>query len=263
MDLRYRGAPDLAEALLEGYFGSSSDTRLPALLRFYESYRAYVRGKVRSFVLDQPGPSAEEKAAATDEARRFFDLSTADARRLRPRLVLLTGLMGTGKTRQADELGRRAGVPVWHSDVVRKRLAGLDPTEERRVPFGTDIYAPEWTEKTYDALIEEARTELSRGNSVILDASWSRAEQRARARRAAGEREALFAVIECTASDEALRARLSRPDRSITDGRIELLDDQRAAYEHPQDGEADLLLRIDTSGDFEPVAERAYQSLFA
>ncbi len=263
MDLRYRGAPDLAEAFLEGYFQHSSDERIPALLRFYESYRAYVRGKVRSFVIDQPGPSREEKAAATDEARRFFDLATADARRLRPRLVLITGLMGTGKTRQAEELGRRAGVSVWHSDVVRKRLAGLDPEEERRVPFGTDIYSPEWNEKTYAALIEEARKELARGNSVILDASWSRAEQRRRARRAAEEREALFAVIECSAPDEALRVRLTKPDRSITDGRIELLDDQRAGYEPPTADEAEVLLRIDTSGEFEPIAERAFQNLFA
>ncbi len=263
MDLRYRGAPDLAEAFLEGYFQSSTDERIPALLRFYESYRAYVRGKVRSFVIDQPGPSSKEKAAAADEARRFFDLSTADARRLRPRLVLLTGLMGTGKTRQAEELGRRAGVRVWHSDVVRKRLAGLDPAEDRRVPFGTDIYSPEWSEKTYDALIEEARKELALGNSVILDASWSRAQQRARARRAAEEREALFAVIECTASDEALSVRLTKPDRPITDGRLELLDDQRSAYEPPSNDEAELLLRVDTSGDFEPVAERAFQVLFA
>ncbi len=263
MDLRYRSAPDLAESFLEAYFRHSSDDRIPTLLRFYESYRAYVRGKVRSFVIDQPGPSREEKAAAADEARRFFDLSLVDARRLRPRLVLLAGLMGTGKTRQAEELGRRAGVRVWHSDVLRKRLAGLDPEEERRVPFGADIYSPEWTEKTYDALIEEARKELARGNSVILDASWSRAHQRARARRAAEEREALFAVIECFATDEALKIRLTKPDRSITDGRLELLDDQRAAYEPPNADEAELLLRVDTSGEFQPVAERAFQALFA
>ncbi len=263
MDLRYRGAPQLAEAFLESYFRHSSDERISSLLRFYESYRAYVRGKVRSFVIDQPGPSAEEKAAAADEARRFFELSLADARRLRPRLVLLAGLMGTGKTRQAEELGRRAGVRVWHSDVIRKRLAGLDPEEERRIPFGTGIYSSEWSDRTYDALIEEGRKELARGNTVVLDASWYKARHRARAREAAEEREALFAIVECTAPDEALRVRLSRPDRSITDGRLELLDDQRAAYEPPTADEAELLLRVDTSGEFERVAEQAFKALFA
>ena len=263
MDLRNRGAHDLAEAFLASYYQHSDDERLPSLLRFYESYRAYVRGKVRSFVIDQPGPSAAEKAAATEEARRFFGQSLADALRLRPRLVLVAGLMGSGKTRQAEELARRAGARVLHSDVVRKQLAGLAPEEERRVPFGTGIYADDWTERTYRALVDEARSELALGNSVVLDASWSKARYRAWAREAAAEREASFAIVECSAPEEVLRARLSSPNRPVTDGRIELLDDQRTAYEAPNPEEAERLVSVDTSGDFQQVANRVYEALFA
>jgi hypothetical protein len=262
MDLRYRGADDLAAAFLDSYYENSSDERIPSLLRFYESYRAYVRGKVRSFVIDQPGPSAGEKAAATAEARAFFELSLADALRLRPRLVLVTGLMGSGKTRQAKQLAHRAGARVFHSDVVRKQLAGLDPQEEHKVPFGSGIYSSEWTERTYRALADAARKELALGKSVILDASWSKAGHRAMARQVAAEREALFAVLECTAPDEVLRARLSKPTRTITDGRLELLDDQRAAYEPVDAEEAEMLLQIDTSGDFQRAATRAFDTLF-
>jgi len=60
-----------------------------------------------------------------------------------------------------------------------------------------------------------------------------------------------------------LRGRLSKPGRHITDGRIELLDDQRAAYEAPSAEEAELLVQIDTSGDFERAANRAFQTLFS
>ncbi len=170
--------------------------------------------------------------------------------------------MGSGKTRQSAELGRRAGARVLHSDEVRKRLAGLDPSQEHKVPFGEGIYSPEWTERTYGALLEEARRELGRGNSIVLDASWSKAAHRERARTLAEEHEALFAIVECTAPDETLERRLSRPTRTVTDGRIELLDDQRAAYEPPDEEEADLFLRIDTSGDLESTAARVHDSLF-
>ncbi|NIR42701.1 MAG: AAA family ATPase [Gemmatimonadetes bacterium] len=262
MDLRNRERPDLARAFLDAYYEASRDERVPALLRFYESYRAYVRGKVRSFVIDQDGPTDEEKRAAGEEARRFFELSLGDALKLRPRLVLVCGLMGSGKTRQSAELGQRAGARVLHSDEVRKQLAGLDPKQEQKVPFGEGIYAPEWTERTYGTLLEEARRELARGNSIVLDASWSKAEHRERAQAIAEAREATFAIVECTAPDETLARRLSRPTRTVTDGRIELLDDQRAAYEPPDQEEADVFLRIDTSGDLESTAERVHDSLF-
>jgi aminoglycoside phosphotransferase family enzyme/predicted kinase len=263
MDLRNRGRDDLAEAFLAAYDEASSDERSLALLRFYESYRAYVRGKVRSFVLDQTGPSEEEKTAATQEARRFFEQSLDYARRLRPRLILVCGLMGSGKTRQALELARMSGTRVVHSDVTRKRLAGLDPEEQQRVPFGTGIYSADWSERTYRTLVNEARSELARGNSIILDASWSNSTYRSLARDAAAEREALFGILECTAPEPLLRSRLSKPGRHITDGRIELLDDQRAAYVAPSAEEAELLVQIDTSGDFERAATRAYETFFA
>jgi aminoglycoside phosphotransferase family enzyme len=96
MDLRSRGREDLAAAFLDAYYAASNDEPIPSLLRFYESYRAYVRGKVRSFVIDQEGPSPDEKAAATEEAHRFLTRSLEDALRIRPRLVLVAGLMGTG-----------------------------------------------------------------------------------------------------------------------------------------------------------------------
>ncbi len=262
MDLRYRGAAELATAFLEAYYAGSDDERVPSLLRFYESYRAYVRGKVRSLVIDQPGPSAEEKTLAEADARRFFQLAHADALRLRPRLVLVSGVMGTGKTTLAEALGRRAGAPVLHSDVVRKTLDGVGLEEEHKVPFGSGIYSAECTDRTYDAMLDRARWELARGNSIILDATWSQATQRARAREAAADREALFAIIERTAPDATLKKQLSHPSRSVTDGRIELLDDQRAAYETPVDDEADRVLRTDAVDDIDKLAAEAHTAIF-
>lgn len=262
MDLRYRGADRLATAFLDGYFDRSGDERIPGLLRFYESYRAYVRGKVRSFVIDQSGPTQQEKETAAADARRYFELAVADARRLRPRLVLVTGLMGAGKTSLSKALAVQTGVPVRHSDVVRKRLAGLDPEEKREVPFGADIYSDEWTDRTYHQLIEEARARLAHGGSIILDASWSESEHRRRAAEAAAEREAWLVILECQAPEGELRARLRRDDRGATDGRLELLDDQRRRYEPPREEEADRLIRLETVGDFDELAATVAREIF-
>ena len=141
--------------------------------------------------------------------------------------------------------------------------AAVELDEEHKVPFGAGIYSEEWTDRTYRELLSEARRALARGNSVILDASWSKAHHRAEAREIAAQREALFGIVECTAPEELLRARLSNPKRRVTDGRIELLDDQRASYEPLSAEEADLLIQIDTSGDFELAATRALEALFA
>jgi len=75
MDLdRYRQA-DLSRHLVETYVGLSSDGELLKLLSFYKCYRAYVRGKVESFKLDDPLISDGEKARALESARSYFQLA--------------------------------------------------------------------------------------------------------------------------------------------------------------------------------------------
>ena len=45
------------------------------LLGFYKCYRAYVRGKVGSFKLDDPLIPEEEKGKDLAAARRYFELA--------------------------------------------------------------------------------------------------------------------------------------------------------------------------------------------
>jgi aminoglycoside phosphotransferase family enzyme len=42
---------------------------------FYKVYRAFVRGKVNSFQIDDANMGDEEKEKAKDLARRYFDLA--------------------------------------------------------------------------------------------------------------------------------------------------------------------------------------------
>jgi len=75
MDLdRYQQA-SLSRHLVSTYVGLSHDEELRKLLNFYKCYRAYVRGKVESFKLDDPYIPEEEKARVLTAARRYFQLA--------------------------------------------------------------------------------------------------------------------------------------------------------------------------------------------
>lgn len=75
MDLDYHRHPDLSKHFIDAYVESSKDEELLKLLNFYKCYRAYVRGKVESFKLDDPLISEEEKVRALAAAQRYFELA--------------------------------------------------------------------------------------------------------------------------------------------------------------------------------------------
>jgi hypothetical protein len=75
MDLDYHRHPDLSRHFINAYVENSQDEELLKLLHFYKCYRAYVRGKVESFKLDDPHIPEAEKTRALAAARRYFELA--------------------------------------------------------------------------------------------------------------------------------------------------------------------------------------------
>jgi aminoglycoside phosphotransferase family enzyme len=75
MDLDRHQQAGLSRRLVDTYVGLSHDEGLLSLLNFYKSYRAYVRGKVESFKLDDPYIPEEEKAKLLTAARTYFQLA--------------------------------------------------------------------------------------------------------------------------------------------------------------------------------------------
>ena len=82
MDLDFQQRSDLADYFIERYIGYSKDQQLIQMLPFYKCYRAYVRGKVISFRLDDPNIKSEEKVSATNEAQAYFKLAVEYAKNL-------------------------------------------------------------------------------------------------------------------------------------------------------------------------------------
>ncbi len=75
MDLDHFRQPELSYSFVNAYVDKSRDKELSELLDFYKCYRAYVRGKVECFKLDDPYISKGEKAKALAAARSYFELA--------------------------------------------------------------------------------------------------------------------------------------------------------------------------------------------
>jgi hypothetical protein len=82
MDLDFKELIDLSNFLVDRYIKYSGEQDLIRVLPFYKCYRAYVRGKVVSFKLEDPNISREEKNMAKIEAKEYFTLASAYARTL-------------------------------------------------------------------------------------------------------------------------------------------------------------------------------------
>ena len=75
MDLDHYRRADLSHSFVSAYISQSRDKELSQLLNFYKCYRAYVRGKVESFKLDDPHISEEEKTRVLAVAKNYFELA--------------------------------------------------------------------------------------------------------------------------------------------------------------------------------------------
>jgi aminoglycoside phosphotransferase family enzyme/predicted kinase len=273
MDLDYHRQSLLSSDLASHYLRISRDWLLYLLLDFYKSYRAYVRGKVTSFRMEDRNISAQEKASSREEAGRYYRLSHTYALRMnRPMLVITGGLIGTGKSTIARSLAEALGWEWLRVDVLRKELAQISPLEHRFEKFQRGIYSPDFSRKTYQTLLDRARSLLAGGKSVILDGSFKRQTDRTTARDLAQKTQADFLFIECSSSGEEIRRRLARRAREKdepSDGRWELLAEQKEDYDPVAGFDSDLYLSLDTecppdvclAGIFRHLLEKAGREL--
>ncbi len=261
MDLdRYQRA-DLSQAFINAYVKFSQDEELLQLLNFYKCYRAYVRGKVESFKLDDPFIADKETALAA--AKGYFDLAYRYTKE-KPFLLITSGLVGTGKTTVAQALSQSLGFTVISSDITRKKLAGISPTEHRFEEFRGGIYSEGFSRKTYDEMFAQARALLDQGQSVILDASFKKKNERARARSLAEETNADFVVIECTLDEKTIKSRLEQrlKEGSVSDGRWEVYESQKQDFDKIMELSSQNHIIVDTSQPVSDIIKAIWERIY-
>lgn len=265
MDLDFHGRSDLASLLLETYMAATGDREIALLLDFYRAYRAFVRGKVTAFRLNDPATPQEERGGIRDLATAYFRLARGYLLRhgLTPTLFITCGLMGSGKSSTARLLARELGLVWLRSDRTRKELAGVPLVPGTANDFGAGIYTAEMTEATYAELARQAAEQLAVGRSVIVDATFCRKGDRENFRQLGIAAGARFVTLSLESPSELLVARLKKryEERSdISDGRPELLDEQSATCEPPGSGEEGVVHLQSTFPPF-VLAEQVLQEL--
>lgn len=220
MDLLYRDRPDLMTSFADVYFEATGDEEGRGLLSFYIAYRAAVRGKVDGMEAREPEVPEEERRSAAQSARAHWLLALGqlESPARRPALILTGGVPGSGKSRLAEGLEKGAGFTRISSDVVRKKLAGLAPTQSARAAFGEGIYTPAWNDRTYGECLSRAEAILLDGGRVVVDASFREERMRRRFLDMARRLAVPCLLFLRVAPEGVLRKRLAkRDDKSVSD----------------------------------------------
>lgn len=250
MDLAAHGRSDLAEHFLARYARAANDFDLYPLVDFYESYRAYVRGKVAAIVAGDDRGGSAARASAGIAAHRAFKLALASERRslLAPMVIAVAGPIGSGKSTVAEWIAEGRSAPVVDTDRTRKSLLGVAPTQKVWDPPFAGSYTAHATDRVYDEMLRRAGAVLESGRAVILDASFRSRAERAAVKNLARERGVAFLLVECAATEATLRRRLEQRARTtgVSDGRLEILDSFLAEWEPIAELPADQHLQLDT-----------------
>ena len=228
MDLEARGQRPAASLVLNRYLTASAlkaggeprhDAALGCLAPF-AALRAGIRALVAADRSVQLG--GDQGAAKAAQARAHFQRACGLMAPVPPRLVVVAGLSGTGKSTiaaaLAPDLARPAGALHLRSDIERKTLAGLDETVKLHVSH----YTPETSAAVYRRLYDRARTALGGGYPVIVDAVFARPAERAAIEQVARAAGVPVHALWLEAPRAVLEARVGerRGDASDADRRI-------------------------------------------
>ena len=206
MDLMARDRNDLAYAVLNGWLEQTGDYDSLRVMRFYLVYRSMVRAVVTSIRQRQAGARPED--SARPGSARYVKLAADLVDTPPPRLFLMHGFSGSGKTWRSSRLV--AGLPALRvrSDLERKRLPDLTASQKVVGRVGSGLYRPELTDRTYQVLAEHCATGLRAGFDMIADATFLDRGQRQKFQNLAESLGVILAIVDCSAPVGVLRSRI-------------------------------------------------------
>lgn len=168
-------------------------------------------------------------------------------------LIVFFGMIATGKSYLASAWAKQFDCPYYNSDRVRKELAGITPETSQQEDVGKGIYTPEFSRRTYDALLDHADTHFSVNTQgcVVLDGSYqSWAERDLVRKRFAAQVRIVF--VHCSCSERVVKERLAiradDPD-AVSDGNWKIYQEQKERFQALTDEEQAVLIDTNASLD--------------
>ncbi len=232
MDLWYRELPHFSNLTANRYCDMTGDEDGYPLLGFFMAVRAAVRAHTTATQISE---SDREDPKLVTRAHRYFDLARQLLKPGSPKLVVIGGLSGSGKTSVAQRLAACVdgppGARVLESDRIRKRLFDVAP--ETRLPEAA--YKPDVSDSVYDLIASRAEAALRLGAAVVADAVYSDTRRRSMISKSAHGEGVPFTGIWLSAPVETLRHRIASREESASDADLSILDRQLQAYEKPDD----------------------------
>lgn len=246
MDLTSHDRSDLALAFLSRYLEVTGDYEGVQLLPFYATYRALVRAKVDALAAEQVSTRAAE---FQDRLQRRIRAAASWATPRQPMLILMHGVSGSGKSWLSRKLVPELRAIRIRSDLERKRMAGIRPTQQAAAGVREGIYAPQFSHQTYTRLAECAETCLRAGFNVIVDAAFLEISNRELFRVLAKRLGVRRVIISCQANPAELAERIversaARGDPS--DATLSVLDTQLRELKPFEPAEQAEVLAVNT-----------------
>ncbi len=246
MDLTAHGGERFARVLLDAYRSEGGDPGAGSLVAFYAVHRALVRAKVELLRAGQAKGESSARGRHGALARDLLALAERFSWRARlPLVIVICGAPASGKSELARALASISELAHLSSDVARKRLAGIEPTD--RGPGS--LYGASWNARTYAELGRRAAIEVNARGGALVDATFRhRIDRDAFAKGFAGSAPVLF--VECWVPAAVLAERAARREGQVdrvSDATVAVVERESAAWE-PLDevsAEAHLTLRSD------------------
>ncbi|MCX7784957.1 MAG: AAA family ATPase [candidate division WOR-3 bacterium] len=218
MDLEFYNHKELADFFIARYLHYTKDWEMLKLLDFYKCYRAYVRGKVTSFNLKDPGISNQDKKQAQTTAQSYFELAFTYAQNLftKPKLIMIMGLPGVGKTYLAQHLSKE--IQAYHlcTDIIRKEITNTPIEVHRFEGYGKGIYTFEVSKQTYEEMYHRTVNYLKQNRTCIVDATFSLQKSRDEVKAIAKKTKVPLITINAVCPEPIVMARMKKRENEFS-----------------------------------------------
>ncbi|MCU0238765.1 MAG: AAA family ATPase, partial [Pyrinomonadaceae bacterium] len=210
MDLEHRRCVPYAAHLQDKMLTALETEPVRALLDFYKTYRACVRGKVHTLKAAETEVPPETQAESRQKARQYFQLALRyTVLGSAPTLIVCLGGVATGKTTVAQALADELGIRQLSSDVVRKQRADVDVLERLPDAERQRLYTPQMTDLVYAELARQGIAETRQSGAAVLDATYRQPEKLQHLQERCHRENIRLVVIETTAPPQEIRKRLA------------------------------------------------------